>query len=571
MNIGLTPVMVYFGRFNMKKLKLISCLLAAASLFGTAAGAKFYNDFEDATIFVSKTSDGLSFVSCKDSFDTRILELDRAEDGSFIFSRGQNELIVTPGSDTAVFNGQKIKMPAAAYMSGDSICVPARFLYESFGAHVEYPDGLKFYPVINVYAGNDIQSVNGLIGDSFNNWSITLPNGYFCYTDSIDANVLTINNFKDIKLEIEMYGGDGTLEPSSTNLEDYLERTEFITGADGRRYYLSGHVYSNPTDETRAELNAVIDSFIPAFTVGARNISNISADGTKWELASFRPGVAFDIPLGWDTYDYYVGYEYGEQIHITADVYADTDTDRLLDKMRKFRVYFGLPDLTTQPYELTYNGFKVTVTENESSSEWSNRFDMNFYIENGGNVYAFTISSTAYKSEFSEIPESFKDKARESMYMILDTLRLSDPGNDTTSFDFEEFFEPQELSVGDLKFTVPGMLVQYTETDTEEDASALFVVTPDTVSGLAIIHSPGFDDNVPYDEMTEFLAETESIDINGIEFLRPKQDYFIEDPNIYDVYINLDEDIMIFLFIVGEKTDSPFAEDIESVIYSIHK
>lgn len=562
----------------MKKLTA-SALLAGALVFGTAAGADYYNDLETNSgdpIPIVDIRDGIGFVRAS-QYSMPFFDIEMNEEENFVFSRDGDELCITPGSVTALFNGETVTMPGAPYLEDGELYVPIRFLCDTFDIRLAFSD--KTYPEkVTLYAGKDVQPMSGLIGDSFNNWSITIPEGWYYYPDSVDGSTATFNTFNGMRVAIAMIDPADPTSPSSTGLEDYLLRREVFTGADGRKYIVQGEIYSHPTAEARAQLNAVIDSFAVGFSDGTHDVSNISEDGTRWEMTSFSPGIAFDIPLGWDTYEdwrgKWAGYEYGENIEVRTKVYADITFDQIIDRARFTSEYTGINIDIPQFTEISYNGYDVAMYEGEYTSSYK----LEFYIESLGNLYVFTISTDSYEYDFESLPESFKETAKESMYMILDSLRLSDPGDDARDVSELELFEPdaepKDFDVNGLRFTVPGALVTTAERIGRVMPDGLFVSSIRTGSVLMIMSYPD-DTLILSDEDPAKIAEmTETVNINGIEFLKVKDDMFSEDiepGDVFEIYISQDRNVMIWLLINADTADTQYASDLRSTVQSVHR
>lgn len=117
---------------------------------------------------------------------------------------------------------------------------------------------------------------------------------------------------------------------------------------------------------------------------------------------------------------------------------------------------------------------------------------------------------------------------------------------------------------------MPGTLAQYVEFEAYEEGSGLTASAPYNRSELLIVYIPGLYDELPVEEITELSAETETVTINGIEFFHVSEVYD-DSPYIYEGYIGIDENIVIMFSTEKAKADSPFAEDIASVIQSVHK
>lgn len=556
----------------MKKLTA-SALLAGALVFGTAAGAEYYNDLETNSgdpIPIVDIRDGIGFVRAS-QYSMPFFDIELNAEENFVFSRGGDELCITPGSVTALFNGETVTMPGAPYLEDGELYVPIRFLCDTFDIRLAFSD--KTYPEkVTLYAGKDVQPMSGLIGDSFNNWSITIPEGWYYYPDSVDGSTATFNTFNGMRVAIAMIDPADPTSPSSTGLEDYLLRREVFTGADGRKYIVQGEIYSHPTAEARAQLNAVIDSFTVGFSDGAHDVSNISEDGTRWEMTSFRPGIAFDIPLGWDTYEdlrgKWAGYNYGEDIKVRTNVYENTTFKNILDSFRFSLEYTGTDFDMPAFNEFSYGGYDVVMCEMEDQYSYY----LDFFIDALGNVYNFTISANSYLSGFESLPESFKEKAKESMYMILDSLRLSDPGDDVAKlWLFDPAAEPKEYAVDTLKFTVPGAIVPVVKSDVYPLSGNFFIGSFRGTSLLTIYSLP--EDYIRSSE-EEILEDSDPVNINGIELRKMTNETLsdeIEAGEIFDVYISLDDMVYIMLAIDPDISDTQYASDLESIVQSIHR
>ena len=69
-----------------------------------------------------------------------------------------------------------------------NICIPARMTAEFFGYHLKYEDwsyNRLGSPEITLMSGDDLREVSGVVGNSYFKWSISLPDGFFAYSDSI--------------------------------------------------------------------------------------------------------------------------------------------------------------------------------------------------------------------------------------------------------------------------------------------------------------------------------------------------------------------------------------------------
>lgn len=552
----------------MKKKMIAACVFAAAVMSGASAGAEFYNDLGHEQIDLEEVRDGVSFVAFDDYFDMPLF--DEKEDGDgYLITSGENELRVVPGSDTAQWNGEEIKLPAAPYVSEHGLCMPARAMFELVGAHVSYDETFleHFGPVINVYWGNDVREISGTVTDRMYGWSATVPEGYYYYTDSVDANVAWIDNFNGIKVEVKVISpNEWTREPNSINLDGFLKRTEKLTTESGWQLILTGEIYSNASDETRAELNTIMDTFAGIYTDGAENVSNISDDGSMWEIESIRPGVAFDVPLGWDVSGKTIGYSYGERISVNLKVFGDITAEELNEQQNRIYEYFKTADSSFEHSKFSYGGYDVDMNEYEIETDWSDSYVINFYIEDRGYVYYFTVRTTSSNYEFDSLPQSYKDKARESMYTILNTLRLSDPGDNTDELklliDFDK--EPKELSVGDMNFTIPGYLDHVYINYNEYELMSVSLISAD--SRVVVLHA--VMDEIGEEDIAEAADEMEPVTINGIEFLRLKNEETTGDEQMY---ASADLNTIILLMITEDEAGSQYAEDLRSVVESVHK
>ena len=114
-------------------------LLASAAVFGAAAEAEFYNDFEYDRIPVEAVRDGVGYVAFGDYFDMPFLKARADGDGYVVYGDGYT-LEVTPGTSAAVFNGESIELPAAPYVTEHGLCMPARTMFSLAEVYVAYDD-----------------------------------------------------------------------------------------------------------------------------------------------------------------------------------------------------------------------------------------------------------------------------------------------------------------------------------------------------------------------------------------------------------------------------------------------
>ena len=549
-------------------------LLASAAVFGAAAEAEFYNDFEYDRIPVEAVRDGVGYVAFGDYFDMPFLKARADGDGYVVYGDGYT-LEVTPGTSAAVFNGESIELPAAPYVSEHGLCMPARAMFSLAEVYVAYDDISvpAFGSVLKLYSGSGITPVSGTLTDSMYGWSISVPDGFFYMTDSADTDTAYLDNFNGIRFGIKVYSpGASAPKPVSERLEDYLERTEVITTVQGWTVAIEGEIYSNPSGETRALLNTIIDSFTAGYTAGARDVSNISDDGTRLEVASIRKGMAFDVPVGWDVRGGGIGYDLfdgGETLEVDTEI-CNAGDGVSRDSLKEAYEYYRPAKLTAEE-DIEFNGYKVNICSYDIAYEDGGSYVSRASIEHEGNIYCITVTCADPRAEGEAAASLLRDKAEIGIGVILDTLRLSDPGSETDEPELVSGAEEAaEVTVGGLAFTVPGRLPYKEYYDGSDGAETVRVLGPLDGSYLTISHSPDIDNILSDDIFTLGLyamyEKAEPVEINGIRFERWTNRGDSDD----NIYISRQDGLMIGCCIKDEEKGSPYASDIMSVLESIH-
>lgn len=551
--------------------KIILTAAAIMTLLGTAAKAEFYNDFEWERIPVESMQDGVSFVAFEDYFDMPVFKLSQSGE-KYLITADEYELYVTPGSVEAEFNGEDIVLPAAPYLSEHGLCMPARAMFELGGMYVSYDETfLKSYaPVINIYSGKDIQEISGIVADKMYGWIVNVPDGYYYYTDSVDANTAWIDNFNGIKLEIRVVSQKGNAdEPTSTEIDGLLERREVVMGENGWLLSLTGKIYSNASDKTRTELNRIMDSFTGVYSRQAYNVSNISEDGAKWEIESIRPGVAFDVPVGWDVEGEKIGYSYGENLALDIEIY-DNPSGNIQEILDDVYEYYNPIYGNIEHSDFSYEDHDVHMSAYYINKKSRNIYEIRFFINENDHLYLFSIETSCDATEYASIPQSFIDKAKEGMYIILSTLRLSDPGSSLSEPEIIDFAaDTEEISIGGLNFMIPGY-ISYNKFVYGETESAIISSTLGH-SYLSIVYPM---ENIMFDregntfgEMIDDISErSDLISLNGINFLR-----FVDETGDFVIYVSVEENVVITVNINENEIGSAHEKDIISIIESVHK
>ena len=210
--------------------KLIITAAAILLMFGTAANAQYYQDryyyqkkatLKDGTAYVGAYWDDWFYMDCE------------GEEESATLSFKGNSLTVTADSDKAEFNGSSITLTNIPYMNGKYVMLPVREIVELFGGYVHYEDETGD---VVAECGRDIIKESGTLGDSYNNWSITMPEGFYHYSDSVDSSAVYFDNFNGVRISV-MMAKDSNHAPDSLNIEDYLYRREIINKGDENNNY----------------------------------------------------------------------------------------------------------------------------------------------------------------------------------------------------------------------------------------------------------------------------------------------------------------------------------------------
>ena len=152
-----------------------------------------------------RNTDGTALMSVFKDNRSKIFDETIISGKSVTVRKGSDTLKMTIGETAAEFNSQEITLPHAPfrYKVNSDAYIPARFVCELFGIRIKYEDLLNYrYPYNDIHhsgqlvllTGEDIHEVSGLIGDSYNGWTIDVPEGFICYTDSIDSNTVISNN-----------------------------------------------------------------------------------------------------------------------------------------------------------------------------------------------------------------------------------------------------------------------------------------------------------------------------------------------------------------------------------------
>jgi len=412
-------------------LKKLAAAAAVLMLMGAAAqAAEFYDDLEIRGNRVNEV-DSCAYVRALEGEFGGVFGAEPEVSGdSVVLSRNGTVLKMTAGSDEAELNGGRLALSDAPFKDEEgAVWLPAREVIAALGGHALYRDNMSSYNSMSAVYGDDVHAASGMIGDSFNNWTITLPDGFYYVTDSVDANRMYICDFDGIYLTVIM-GDEARRGAGSDRLEDYLRRREVYHNDSSVSFYkdylVSGEVYCAPTQEKRDRLNAIIDSFKPYFEDGAEDISCINSEGTAWSYNNKRLGIAFDIPLGWDTgegtlqslftspYIPYIrsisaGHYYGSWLRVWGEAYPGIDAEKYIKRM-------------------SYMGISAEKYAPGKAAAW----DGDAYLSDKGDEKTFILGgeNCAYVLRFSVRDyenEEYAAELDEAVKSVLGTLRLSPP------------------------------------------------------------------------------------------------------------------------------------------------
>lgn len=434
-----------------------------------SAKAAYKQDLIIERPFVRNT-DGTALMSVFKDNRSKIFDETIISGKSVTVRRGSDTLKMTIGETAAEFNSQEITLPHAPfrYKVNSDAYIPARFVCELFGIRIKYEDLLNYrYPYndirhsgqIVLLSGEDIHEISGLIGDSYNGWTIDIPDGFICYTDSVDSNAVIFDNLYDISVKVELWQptSDDVIS-QSFNTDSYLVRNEAVQGAKNK-FYVQGLVYSQPTDENRALLNSIMDTFKPYYIDSAQDISNNK--GGAWDYCNTGSGVSFDMPLSWDTYNQNgiiidAGYNYEPQTKMKSEFYMDLEPEQYVNDYIRYREYYDLdPQLSFTENEYGGRSFFMAEELTDDGSE-NPKMSVHAVAGSGGNTHHFIFSRSISSDNSSTAINEEKGQLYTYINQVLSTMKFSEPKLEGNTFHpVGDASETNEVTINGLKFDVP--------------------------------------------------------------------------------------------------------------------
>lgn len=536
--------------------KYAAAAAAVCVIFGgVCVHAKYYQDLKTESFNVDKNINGSAFISFYNNESNDLFSnVTFDESGKICIERGNDKIEMQAGKETALFNGEEIELPGAPYIDKSYAYVPARQTAEFFGYHLKYEDWSynRFSsPKITLMSGDDLRKASGVVGNSYFEWSMRVPEGFFVYSDSVDSNIVTFDNFDGVEIKIEMrYPSWEKIESCSLNLEDYLERNELYEAENGNVYYVQGKVYSNPTEQNRALLNSVMDTFQPEYDGTGIDTSNISESGNGWDYCCKAAGLSFEMPVTWDTYakrGYTIsaGYEYGSRLHMTNELYKGELPSK--EQVEKLLRYCSGSDAEAE--ERVYGQNKCIYSEQRRD----NGYYIHAFVSGSGYTHHLIFRISTYEKSEQEM-EYYINEMRADIEQVLTTLSMITPEAECQKLMIPgECDDKVEVDAGGYKFYVPEYLKVtdlgiYIIIEYPRD-----MMNFGTVSELVIFYD--------LDGEKEDMSNAKLFEINGLNFYKNKSN---------TVYLSEDQDIYIQLLEYDVDSEE-YKNDLKEVMNSVHR
>ena len=536
--------------------KYAAAAAAVCVIFGgVCVHAKYYQDLKTESFNVDKNINGSAFIRVYNNVSSKLFsDVTVDENGKICIELDDDKIEMQEGNTTALFNGDKRELPGAPYIGERNICIPARMTAEFFGYHLKYEDwsyNRLGSPEITLMSGDDLREVSGVVGNSYFKWSISLPDGFFAYSDSIDSNIVTFHNFDGVEIKVEMrYPSWEKIESCSYYLEDYLERNELYESENGNVYYVQGEVYTEPTAENRALLNSIMDTFRPEYDGTGIDTSNISESGKGWEYSSKESGLSFEMPLTWDTYsksgyNISAGYEYGSWLHMTNELYkGELPSKEQAEKLIKY-----CSGVDAKAEERVYGQNKCIYIEQKAC----NNYNIHIFVSDEGYTHHLMFSIRTFEKSEQEM-EYYINEMRADIEQVLTTLNMITPEAECQKLMIPgECDSKAEVDAGGYKFYVPEY---FKVTDI-----GIYIIIEyprgkmnfGTASELVIFYD--------LDREKEDMSNAKLFEINGLNFYKNKSN---------TVYLSEDQDIYIQLLEYDVDSEE-YKNDLKEVMNSVHR
>lgn len=585
----------------MKK-KLMAAAAAAMLAAAGTVHAEFYDD-RTSEYVEGQIENGVGYIAIysdrKNNGD--FAGMDYSIDGDKIkLSYCDNSVEMTYNSKEALFNGEKTVLNNAPYKGNaqygekDFTLIPMRETVEMLGGHVRYSENA--YNEFVIEFGQDIKPVSGMVGDSRNKWSINVPEGFYCYSNSVDSNIVVFDNYDGIQVSVTLLQAWERFRSESKNLEDYLSRCEKREYNHGEFNYsgygIEGHIYSNPTQEKRDMLNSIIDSFSDEFNNGAFDMSNANKDGTSWDYNNIHDGLSFDMPIRWDILmqdDKYgvfygikemnsvcAGFCYPPNIRMRSYVVKDVTSKEYIENLNKIIEYYGDTNLDEymkiSEYEKSeicgrdiVKREKVKYDEDDANKFW---IEIDTIFDDGTNTYILTFRAS---NRNGATIDAVKEELYGDINQVFSNLRTIEPkgkGVEEIRGMFPDEITYEEYEFDGYKFNIPSTLK--VESEVEKDIKYTIIYNNLFDVGIFMFeHTLTPDENkdaFEYIKEGEDKGEIEKININGIDMYR--------DNEFIDAGMNLiilSEGKASIIYYWNGSLNTQAEKDMEAVLNSIHR
>ncbi len=376
-------------------------------------------------------------------------------------------IVLQIGNSAAQVNDYTQKLDVQPTLSANGVTmVPLRFISETFGADVEWDDGL--ITVTKTYSADDGSTISGgtetaYIGDSYYGWSMQTPTDMFMeergfgglytvFTDNY-GNELNINvyaNSEDTDIDetfaqmkeavqgVTLIKADKLTDSSGHNYIhiQFKVKDEFV---DERMYYSDSYHYGVMADidvsennERRDAITALMDTFkAGSFLDGSdiTDLANINSNGTRtFEDEDY--GIKFNLPLNWS------------ESQVSADnvfvFYPIEDDDMSYVYVSVYSKSSGATakELAQKDYDNNVSSYNSSYVKAEPVAQTA---------VNGINGYSYTLELTGTKDDDNTMHDMFfdigdyvynisvvigKDSSEAVYTSITNSLELSEPDAD---------------------------------------------------------------------------------------------------------------------------------------------
>ncbi len=392
------------------------------------------------------------------------------------------------GNKEAVVDNKKSLLLEAPVIKGGVTMVPMRFITENFGAEVGYDNKTKSITVLKEIAnGNSIKdfglllkkTVKSKVGDSFYNWSISLPkklkisyrnfngtvNSFYADDDtySLDLNIDPledetlesilsdeINDAEDYNIldqGIRSIDGQSYVKLAAKGDKFAYETRVFIN--DGKVYRIFLSVSDYTTYKNNKDMTNLLDSFSLKFTAdgSTEDLSDINSDGLrkyedkklKWSV-SVMPDMyenkSYDKPNVVSFYDDgksgMVISMYSIEEGLTLDKWVEDDLKRLKEEYNPELVKV----ISTE--ESSLNGIRSKKMVSSLETNGNIKYVVDYYVFGKNYRYevGYLLESELYKN--AEVKKKFD--------LMLNSFEFSEPDADAVG----QLTDPDKIIMPDV-------------------------------------------------------------------------------------------------------------------------